>query len=137
MLGSGKNASGQEAFGSKALETPVVESPTASTANVTSTTGGIGTTAAPEADRARTSLPPTTGGGGDDRGTSNPQLALALREIIDEGMESVNDEDRCLYDGTPWEAEVVTDRRDLEKFKEAVHTIIGTVLLVMILAKFL
>jgi hypothetical protein len=36
----------------------------------------------------------------------------------------------------PWEAEVVTDRRDLEKFKEAAHTT-GTVLLVRILAKFL
>jgi hypothetical protein len=51
-------------------------------------------------------------------------------------MEAVDDEDRCLYVGTPWEAEVVTDRRDLEKFKEAAHTI-GTMLLVRILAKFL
>jgi hypothetical protein len=44
-------------------------------------------------------------------------------------MESVNDEERCLYAGTPWEAEVVTDRRGLETFKKAVHTI-GTLLLV-------
>jgi hypothetical protein len=44
-------------------------------------------------------------------------------------MESVNDEDRCLYAGTPWEAEVVTDRRELETLKEAAHTI-GIVLLV-------
>jgi hypothetical protein len=44
-------------------------------------------------------------------------------------MESVNDEDRCLYAGTPWEAEVVTDRRDLETFKEAACRI-GTMLLV-------
>jgi hypothetical protein len=51
-------------------------------------------------------------------------------------MESVNDEDRCLYAGTPWEAEVVTDRRDLETFKEVVH-MIGTVLLVRTLADFL
>jgi hypothetical protein len=51
-------------------------------------------------------------------------------------MEEVNDEDRCLYAGTPWEAEVVTDRRDLETFKEAAHTI-GTMLLVRTLAKFL
>jgi hypothetical protein len=55
--------------------------------------------------------------------------------IFAEGMEAVNDEDRCLYVGTSWEAEVVTDRRDLEKFKEAAHTI-GTVLLVRVLAKF-
>jgi hypothetical protein len=52
-----------------------------------------------------------------------------LRGIIDEGMELVNNEDRCLYAGTPWEAEVVTDRRDLETFKEATRTI-RTVLLV-------
>jgi hypothetical protein len=51
-------------------------------------------------------------------------------------MEVVNDEDRCLYASTTWEAEVVTDRCDLETFKEAAHTI-GTVLLVRTLAKFL
>jgi hypothetical protein len=44
-------------------------------------------------------------------------------------MESVNDEDQCLYTGTPWEAEVITDRRDLETFKEVACTI-GIVLLV-------
>jgi hypothetical protein len=44
-------------------------------------------------------------------------------------MESVNNEDQCLYAGTPWEAEVVTDHRDLETFKEVARTI-GTVLLV-------
>jgi hypothetical protein len=51
-------------------------------------------------------------------------------------MEAVNDEDRCLYVGTPWEAEVVTDRRDLEMFREAARTI-GTVLMVRTLADFL
>jgi hypothetical protein len=44
-------------------------------------------------------------------------------------MELVDDEDRCHYAGTPWEAEVITDLRDLETFKEAARTI-GTVLLV-------
>jgi hypothetical protein len=51
-------------------------------------------------------------------------------------MEAVNDEDQCLYAGTPWEAEVVTDRRDLETFREAAR-MIGTVLLVRTLAEFL
>jgi hypothetical protein len=51
-------------------------------------------------------------------------------------MEAVNDEDRCLYTGTTWEAEVVTDREDLERFKEAACTI-GTVLLVRTFAEFL
>jgi hypothetical protein len=30
---------------------------------------------------------------------------------------------RCLYVGTPWEEEVVTDRRDVDEFKEASRTI--------------
>jgi hypothetical protein len=127
--GSGKNASGQEAFGSKKPETLVVESPAASAADVTSTTAGVGTTAAPEVDKAGTSAPPTTSGGGSDRGTSDPQPVPGPRGIINEGMELVNDEDRCLYAGTPWEAAVVTDHRDQETFKEAVRTI-RTVLLV-------
>jgi hypothetical protein len=38
----------------------------------------------------------------------------------------------CLYVGTPWEAEVVTDRHDVEEFKEASRTI-GHVLLVRVL----
>jgi hypothetical protein len=44
-------------------------------------------------------------------------------------MEAVNDEDRCLYAGTPWEVEVVTDKEDLEKFRVAEETI-GTMQLV-------
>jgi hypothetical protein len=68
-------------------------------------------------------------GGGDDLVTSDPQSVPGPRGIINEGLESVNDEDRCLYVGTPWEAEVINDRRDLETFKEAARTI-RTVLLV-------
>jgi hypothetical protein len=133
---SGKNASGQKAFGSKLPETPVVESPAASAADVTSSAVGAGATAASEANKAGTIMPPTTGGEGCDHGTSGPQEAPGPQGIIDEGMKSVNDEDRCLYAGTPWEAEVVTDRRDLETFREAARTI-GTVLLVRTLADFL
>jgi hypothetical protein len=134
--GSGKNALGQEAFGSKVPKTPVMESPAASTADVTSAAVGAGTTAAPEADKARTSAPPTTGGGDGDLGTSKPQEEPPSRGILDEGMEAVNDEDRCLYASTPWEQVVITDRRDLERFKEVAHTI-STVLLARALAKFL
>jgi hypothetical protein len=103
---------------------------------VTSAAAGARATAASEADKAGTSASPATEGEGGDHGTSNPQEAPAPRGIIDEGMEVVNDEDRCLYTGTPWEAEVITDRRDLETFKEAASTI-GTVLLVRTLAEFL
>jgi hypothetical protein len=55
---------------------------------------------------------------------------------MEEGMRSVDDEDRCLYAGTPWEAEVVTDRRDLETFKE-VARMIGSMLLVRTLVNLL
>jgi hypothetical protein len=123
---SGKNASGQETFGSKLPETPVVESPVASAADVTNTAVGAGATAASEAERAGTSAPPTTVAEGGDLGTSAPR-APGPRGVREEGARSVDDQDRCLYAGTPWEAEVVTDRRDLETFKEAAHTI-GSVL---------
>jgi hypothetical protein len=48
----------------------------------------------------------------------------------------VDDQYRCLYAGTPWEVEVVTDRRDLETFKE-VARMIGSMLLVRVLADLL
>jgi hypothetical protein len=133
---SGKNASGQEAFGSKLPETSVAESLAASADDMTSMAVGAGTTASSEADKVGTSAPPTTGGEGGERGTSGPHEAPGPQGIIDEGMKSVNDEDWCLYAGTPWEAEVVTDCHDLVTFREAVHTI-GTVLLVRTLADFL
>jgi hypothetical protein len=63
---SGKNASGQEVFGSKTKDTLVVESPTVSTADVTSTAGGAGATAASKADKAGTSTAPTTEDEGGD-----------------------------------------------------------------------
>jgi hypothetical protein len=65
-LESGKNASGQEVFGSKTKETPVAESPTVLTADVTSTVGGAGTTAASEADKDGTSTAPSTEDEGGD-----------------------------------------------------------------------
>jgi hypothetical protein len=133
---SGKNASGQEAFGSKVPETPVVDSSAASAVHVTSAAVGAGATVASEADKAGTSAPPATRGEDSDRDTSSPQEAPRPQSIIDEGMEAVNDEDQCLYAGTSWEAEVVSDCRDLETFREAAHTI-GTVLLVRTLAEFL
>jgi hypothetical protein len=67
----GKNASGQEAIGRKAPGTPVVESPVASAADVMSMAARAGTTAVPEVDKAGTSVPPTTGCVGGDRGTSD------------------------------------------------------------------
>jgi hypothetical protein len=52
---------------------------------------------------------------------------------VEEGTRLEDDQHRCLYVSTPWEAEVVADRRDVEEFKEASHTI-GRVLSVRALA---
>jgi hypothetical protein len=133
-LESGKNASGHEAFGSKMSETPVVESPTALVADMTSATVGAGTTAASEADKAGTSAPPTAKGEGGDLCTTGPQLMPGPQVAVEAGTLSVDDQHRCLYVGTPWEAEVVTDRREVEEFKEASHTI-GRVLSVRTLCR--
>jgi hypothetical protein len=38
------------------------------------------------------------------------------------GARSVDDQDRCLYAGTPWQTEVVTKRQDLDTLKEVAHT---------------
>jgi hypothetical protein len=102
---------------------------------VTSATAGAGATTTSKADKVGTSAPPAASGEGGDRGTSETQEELSSGGIFVEGMEVANNEDRCLYAGTPWEAEVVTDRRDLEKFKEVAHTI-GTMLLVRVLTRF-
>jgi hypothetical protein len=133
---SGNNALGQEAFASKLPETPVVESLVASEADVTSTAVRAGTTAASDADRAGTCAPPTAGGEGSDCSTSGPQAAPGPQGIMEEGTRSVDDEDQCLYASTPSEAEVVTERRDLETFKEAARTI-WSVLLVTTLVDLL
>jgi hypothetical protein len=120
---SGKNASGQEAFGSKTKETPVVKSTAVSTVDVTSTAGGAGATAASEADKAGTSTAPTTEDEGgdlcmaDQLPTPDPQAAEAGGARVEDDLH------RCLYVGTPWEAEVVADRRDVEEFKEASRTV--------------
>jgi hypothetical protein len=53
---------------------------------------------------------------------------------MEEGSRS--EDDQCLYVGTPWEVEVVADRRDVEEFKEASCTI-GRVLLVRALVDIL
>jgi hypothetical protein len=82
-----------------------------------------------EAEKAGTSAHPTTEGEGGDRGTSEPQEVPPPWGILDEGMKAVNDEERCLYTGTSWEAEVITDKEDLDKFR-VVAQMIGTVLLV-------
>jgi hypothetical protein len=76
MLESGKNASGQEAFGSKAKETSVAESPAVSTADVTSSVGRTGATAAFEADKAGTNTAPTTEEEGGDLCMADPRPML-------------------------------------------------------------
>jgi hypothetical protein len=119
---SGKNASGQEAFGSKAKEMPVAESPVVSTTDVTSVAGGTGATAASEVDKAGTSTAPATEEEGGDLYMADPRPTLDPR-WLGGGARVEDDAHRCLYVGTPWEAEVVADRRDDDEFKEASCTI--------------
>jgi hypothetical protein len=68
---------------------------------VTSAAAGAEATAVSKADKAGTSAPPTTEGEGGDRGTSDLQEVPPPQGIIDEDIEAVNDEDQCLYAGTP------------------------------------
>jgi hypothetical protein len=116
---NGKNASSQEAFGRKANEMLVAESPAVSTPDVTSTADGAGATATFEADYAGTSTAPTTEDEGGDLcmagqlPTPDPQAAEAGGARVEDDLH------RCLYVGTPWEPEVVADRRDVDDFKEA------------------
>jgi hypothetical protein len=51
------------------------------------------------------------------------QPALGPQAAMEEGTRSEDDQHQCLYVGTPWEAEVVADRRNVEEFKEALRTI--------------
>jgi hypothetical protein len=50
------------------------------------------------------------------------------------GARAEDDLHQCPYVGTPWEAEVVADCRDVEEFKEASRTI-GRVLSVKVLGR--
>jgi hypothetical protein len=104
-------------------ETPVVESPAISSADVMSTAGGAVATAASKVDKAGTSAPPAAAGEGSDLCTTGPQPAPGPQAATEQDTRSEDDQHRCLYVGTPWEAEVIMDRRDMEEFKEASPTI--------------
>jgi hypothetical protein len=122
MSKSGKNASGQEEFGSKIQETPVVESPAISMVDVTSTASGAATTATSEADKAGTSAPPAAEDEDGDLCTVGPLPTPDPQAFRARGAWAEDDLHRCLYVGTPWEAEVVADHRDVEEFKEVPRT---------------
>jgi hypothetical protein len=90
---------------------------------VTSTAGGDGATAASDADKVGTNASPAAEGEGGDLCTTGPQPAPGPQVAMEEGSRSEDDQHQCLYVGTPWEVEVVVDRRDVEEFKEASRTI--------------
>jgi hypothetical protein len=98
----------------------VGESPTISTADVTSAAGRTGVTVASEADKAGTSTAPTTEEKGSDLCMADPQPTSDQWEAEAGGGKGAHMEDdvhRCVYVGTSWEVEVVTDRRDVDEFK--------------------
>jgi hypothetical protein len=117
MPGSAKNASGQEAFGHKGKEVSVEQLPTTSTADVSSQVLRARETAAPEAGKGGASGAPPVGGHQDDLCMSAPLPALDQQTVEVGGPSLEGDNDRCLYVGTPWENDVITDRRDVDDFK--------------------
>jgi hypothetical protein len=88
-----------------------------------STASGAGSTAASDVDKAGTSAPLAFEGEGGDLCTLGLLSAPGPQAAREEGARSEDDQDWCLYVGTPWEAQVIADRRDLEEFKEASRTI--------------
>jgi hypothetical protein len=115
---SAKNASGQEAFGCRGREALVEQSPAVSTAEVSSQALGAGATVASEVEKGATSTTPPVGGQQDDLCVSDPPTTLGQQaaEVGDTDVEV--DDNRCLYAGTPWENDVVIDRRNVYDFKE-------------------
>jgi hypothetical protein len=131
MLESAKNASIQEAFESKGKEALVEQSPAVSTTDVMSSTVGVGATAASTAEKAGTSNARTVGGGQDDLCMADAQPTLDPLDGEAGGANIRGDDRQCLYVGTLWENDVITDRRDIDEFKEA-SRMIGRTLVVMI-----
>jgi hypothetical protein len=72
------------------------------------------------------SAAPPIGGQQDDLYMADPQLMLGQQASI-AGSANVEEENgRCLYVGAPWEDDVITDRSDVDDFKEVSWTIVRT-----------
>jgi hypothetical protein len=95
---------------------------------------GARTTVASEADKAETSTAPTTEDEGGNLCTASPLPTPDPQAAEAGGARAEDVLHRCLYVGTPWEAEVVADRRNVEEFNEASRTI-GRVLSVRVLGR--
>jgi hypothetical protein len=102
------------------------QSPAASAADVSSQTLGAGATAASEAEKGGASDAQPVGGHRDNICMSAPWPTLE-QQIAKSGRPGLdNDNDRCLYVGTPWENDVIADHRDIDNFKKVPRTIAWT-----------
>jgi hypothetical protein len=120
---STKNASGQVAFGSKGKEALVEQSPVVSTVDVTSADAGAGEEAVSTTEKDKTSTALPAGDEQDDLCIADPQPTLDLQTTEAGGANVEHDDCQCLYVETPWENNVIADRRDIDEFKEASRTI--------------
>jgi hypothetical protein len=57
---------------------------------------------------------------------TDPQPTLGQQAVEVGGANVEDDKDWCMYVGTPWENDTITDRRDVDDFKEASRTIART-----------
>jgi hypothetical protein len=110
-------------FGCKGKEALVEQLPVVSTVDVTSRAGATSKSVA-EKDGVSAAL--LVGGRQDDLYMTDSQLTLG-QHVVEAGVTNVEDDNnRCLYIGTPWENDVITNRCDVDTFKEVSHVIAQT-----------
>jgi hypothetical protein len=126
---SAKNAFGQEVFRHKGGNALVESLPVTSAAGISSQALETAGVAASEAKKI------STGGAQQVEGLQSDLCMAGLPPVQEQqagGASRPRDEeedDRCLYVGTPWEDDVIADRRDIDEFK-AVHQTIARTLLI-------
>jgi hypothetical protein len=126
MSESAKNTLGQKAFGHKGGKVPVERSPAASAADVLSQALGAGGVATSVAEKVVVVDAHQIGGPQDDLCMSAPPPSQD-RQTTEAGGPRLEEEDnRCLYVGTPWEDDVISNHRDVDEFKAAQRTIART-----------
>jgi hypothetical protein len=92
----------------------VEQLPAVSAADDMSLAAGVGGMTAFAAEKDGDSAAPPAGGEQDDLSMADPQPALDL-QAGEAGRANVGSDDRqCLYVGTPWENNVVADRRNVD-----------------------
>jgi hypothetical protein len=114
------------AFGHRWKEVPEEQSLAASTSEASSQALVVVAVATLKVEKGGASTTPLVGGQQDDFCMTDPPPTLG-QQVAEVGGTSVEgDDDRCLYVGTPWENDVVTDCHDANDFKEVSRTMAQT-----------